>query len=185
MKQICGTHLKHIIKKFTKKEDELYYNERLEKEIEKRKNYSESRAKNRLGKTLKPKPVKPKAPKKTYVPHMENENEDVNRDEIKDENRGESANKIIYPFDTKDFKDNWDIWLKYKQQRKDKYTPIGEQGALKKLSVLANGKVNTAIAIIHQSIENGWAGLFELKSPQGTTTQKNNYSEAERIIYGK
>lgn len=72
MKNICKSHdLDKLIKsKFIFSEtDKVYRNLRLQEEMEKRKNYSKSRATNRLGKT------KEKKEEITYVAHMENENE--------------------------------------------------------------------------------------------------------------
>lgn len=86
-----------------------------------------------------------------------------------------TTDSIVMPFDTPSFMEAWDLWLKYKQQLKDKYTSIGEQGALKKLSELANGNVQIAIAIIHQSIANNWKGLFQLKDDNnGNRTNQNS-----------
>jgi hypothetical protein len=72
MLKICVTHDEDIFSKFTVDGAGLYYNERLEQEVEKRKAYSESRRNNRKKKedmidtSL------------SYVPHMENENENEN-----------------------------------------------------------------------------------------------------------
>lgn len=66
MLMICKTYDEDVYNKF-KKGPDGYYNERMHEEFEKRKKYSESRSKNRIGKT-----------KKTYVNHMENENENEN-----------------------------------------------------------------------------------------------------------
>jgi hypothetical protein len=72
MLKICGTHDEDIFEKFALDGAGLYYNERLEQEVEKRKAYSESRRNNRKKKedmidtSL------------SYVPHMENENENEN-----------------------------------------------------------------------------------------------------------
>jgi hypothetical protein len=72
MLKICGTHDEDIFSKFTQDSDGLYYNERLEQEVNKRKAYSESRRNNRKKKedmnniSL------------SYVKHMENENENEN-----------------------------------------------------------------------------------------------------------
>lgn len=68
MIQICKSHDKDIFSKFTKDENGLYYNERLESEIVKRKKYSESRSKNRTKKDVL----------ETYDNHMENNNENIN-----------------------------------------------------------------------------------------------------------
>jgi hypothetical protein len=72
MLKICGTHDEDIFEKFAVDGAGLYYNERLEQEVEKRKAYSESRRNNRKKKedmidtSL------------SYVQHMENENENEN-----------------------------------------------------------------------------------------------------------
>lgn len=76
---ICKSYDKDIFSKFKKDSEGLWYNERLEIEVEKRKNYSASRSKNKEGKT------KQKNISKSYVPHMENENKDENKDEILNE----------------------------------------------------------------------------------------------------
>lgn len=69
MIQICKTYDKDVFSKFKKDEDGLYYNERLDTEIVKRKNYSKSRSENRH---------KNKEKEKSYVNHMENKNENKN-----------------------------------------------------------------------------------------------------------
>jgi hypothetical protein len=66
MLNICKTYDDDVYSKFCKCELG-YYNERMKDEFEKRAKYSESRSKNRIGKT-----------KKTYDNHMEDENENVN-----------------------------------------------------------------------------------------------------------
>jgi len=69
MLKICGTHDEDIFSKFAVDESGLYYNERLEQEVEKRRAYSESRRNNRKKKEDM------LITSKTYVQHMENENE--------------------------------------------------------------------------------------------------------------
>lgn len=67
---ICNSLDCEVLKKFTKDDSGLYYNLRLENEIERRKKFSESRATNRLGKTKDKNNTR-----KTYVNHMETETE--------------------------------------------------------------------------------------------------------------
>ncbi len=69
---ICGSYDKDIFSKFKKDSDGNWFNERLEIEVIKRKNYVESRSKNKEGKT------KTKIISKSYDPHMENRN--INED---------------------------------------------------------------------------------------------------------
>jgi len=66
---ICKSYDNHIFSKFIKDSDGKFYNERLEIEKVKRKNFCKSRGKNREGK---------KKTSNSYDSHMENENEDVN-----------------------------------------------------------------------------------------------------------
>lgn len=73
MLKICLTHDEDIFSKFEKDENGLYYNARLQQEVEKRKAYSESRRQNRIKKDMN-------NISKTYVKHMENENENVIKD---------------------------------------------------------------------------------------------------------
>lgn len=76
---ICKSYDNHIFSKLKKDSDGLWYNERLEIEIEKRKNYVLSRGKNKEGKT------KSKIISISYENHMENRNENRNIDTIKKE----------------------------------------------------------------------------------------------------
>lgn len=122
--------------------------------ILKRKSYSESRRNNRSH--------KPKKHMKTYVQHMENEIENENVIESGSENEKEkAAPQIVLPFDTPQFRDAWAAWKQYRKEQKYPYKgTMAEQAALKKLSRYDE---RTAIAMIEQSIENTWRGLFDLK----------------------
>ena len=73
MLKICKTYDEDVFEMFTKDDENLFYNERLEAEVNKRKAYSESRRNNRKNKTT---PLKNTS--LTYVKHMENENENEN-----------------------------------------------------------------------------------------------------------
>ena len=73
MLKICKTYDEDIFCKFEKDENGMYYNARLQQEVEKRKAYSESRRQNRIKKDMN-------NISKTYVKHMENENENVIKD---------------------------------------------------------------------------------------------------------
>ena len=83
MLKICKTYDEDIFEMFKKDDENLFYNERLEAEVNKRKAYSESRRNNRKNKTT---PLKNTS--LTYVKHMENENE--NENVIKNRNRNKS-----------------------------------------------------------------------------------------------
>lgn len=77
---------------------------------------------------------------------------------------------VVLPFDSKEFADAWAVWLTERRERgTKKYTQRGEQAALHKLQNDSQGDEATAIAIIHQSIANGWQGLFPLKNRKNDT----------------
>jgi len=73
MLTICNSHDKDIFNKFILDSDGLYYNKRLDEEINKRKNFTESRRTNALGKKKKT-----KASAKHMLQHMGNGNGDIN-----------------------------------------------------------------------------------------------------------
>ena len=76
---------------------------------------------------------------------------------------------MVYPWQTDTFAEAWSIWLDERNQRKTKrYTPRGQQTALHALQKLADNDEQTAIAIIHQSIAQGWQGLFAIKRSSAT-----------------
>ena len=76
------------------------------------------------------------------------------------------VDSIIYPFDSTNFFQIWDMWKEVKRKEHNfKYkSEISEQAALRKLARLSNGNEEIAIAIINQSIEEGWKGFFKLKN---------------------
>jgi uncharacterized protein YdaU (DUF1376 family) len=77
MMQICKTYVKEVFLKFVQDDNGLYYNERMDKEVNKRRNYSESRSKNRLSK----KDEKDMSNIcESHEEHMENGNENINKD---------------------------------------------------------------------------------------------------------
>jgi len=81
MISVCGSIDSPVIDKFIKDDDELYYNERMEIEKEKRVNYCGSRSNNKSGRK---KGSKNKIIQKSYdnrkIVHMENENENIIKD---------------------------------------------------------------------------------------------------------
>ena len=91
MLKICSTHDEDIFSKFEKDENGLYYNVRLQQEVEKRKAYSESRRQNRIKKDMN-------NISNSYDKHMENENENVivNRNSIKNKKNLEKKEETIY-----------------------------------------------------------------------------------------
>lgn len=167
--QTVGQLWVNIEDKFKVDDKGLYYNARLEEEQTKRKNYSDSRRNNVLGKNQYSKQPKKKAGHMTL--HMENENENEDENVIKDEVKIE----IIFPFESDNFRQQWDIWVDYKAKEFNfKYkTPQSQQAALASLAKLSNNNEEEAINLIHNSMANGWKGLFKDKqNGKQTTTDK-------------
>ncbi len=82
--------------------------------------------------------------------------------------------QVVLPYNSTLFRTMLFNWIEYKRiDHNFKYkSVISLQAALKKLSELSKGSEEKAIAIMSQSIENGWKGFFELK--QVSNGQANN-----------
>lgn len=162
--------------KFIQDENNLWYNERLDIEKAKRKAFSESRRNNIKGKN--------QHMKGHMTTHMENVNEDVNKTtNIK---IVETKEEIILPFDSDEFKNNWDIWKDYKQKQFNfKYkTSRSQILALKDLEKLSENNEDIAIKIIEQSMANGWKGFFKLKN-ELNENNKSGFNYVERPSYSQ
>jgi len=59
-------------------------------------------------------------------------------------------------------------------------TPLAVDLMLKKLEQLAPGNERQQVEILHQSIENGWTGVYELKRELRKRTSFDNYASANK-----
>ncbi|MFV0376888.1 MAG: hypothetical protein ACK5JD_06240 [Mangrovibacterium sp.] len=72
--------------------------------------------------------------------------------------------KVDLPFPDEQFAEKWKLWKDFKKQQHGfVYKAIGEEAALMKLYGIAEGNAGTAIRIIQQSIDHGWAGFYPVK----------------------
>lgn len=62
----------------------------------------------------------------------------------------------------------WQVWNRHRNGKG--WTAKARELSMKKLRELAGTDGEKAMAIVCQSIERGWSGLFELKSPVTTAT---------------
>jgi hypothetical protein len=141
-----------VIAKFQKSGD-CYKNLRLETEILKRLEFTESRRLNgqkggRPKASAKPL-AKPSGKPKKNLPEDVNENR--NKGIVKVEN-------LVFPFDSKDFMSVWDVLTKEKKWRKKSVSAL--QASLEQLSKHSE---QTAIQMMKNTIAGEWQGLFELK----------------------
>jgi uncharacterized protein YdaU (DUF1376 family) len=165
MLKICGTKDEDIWRKFIVDAQGMYYNERLENEINKRKKFSESRSNNRLGK-VKTKKTKPKKTSKSYDQHMED------GDGIENEIINTIKNAFLIFFENQKFES---AWRDFSRMRKEKGKQLTTQAAiliLRKVENYAAGNPDVAVKILEQSIENSWQGVFEIKQNKNGTIKK-------------
>ena len=89
-------------------------------------------------------------------PHNTISSNTINSNNIKEE--------VRLPWEVDEFRTAWGHWKQYrKESHRFKYEPLGEQAALIKLQKLSGDNLDTALAIIEQSMAQGWKGLFKLK----------------------
>lgn len=72
----------------------------------------------------------------------------------------EMKKKIELPFSSEKFSEAWERWKTHRTEIHHKLTPSTERSQLKKLSEVSE---DDAIAMIDQSIEHGWQGLFPVQ----------------------
>lgn len=160
-------------KKFKVDEHGLWYNERLEKETEKRNKYTESRRNNASQPKNKEKvPKKKKASAKHMPKHMENENENINDNKVIDINgiKKPEKEKVVLPFNSIEFAQAWKNWIEYRSEIGKPYKSIrSEQTALQSLSQF---DAEFSIGLIERSISNQWQGLVFEKTKQDFLNRK-------------
>lgn len=83
---------------------------------------------------------------------------------------------IVFPsnLNTTQFMEAWIEWDTFRSETKHKLTPTTIK---KQLAQLSKFPVDTAIAMLNQSIERGWQGIFDVKS-------NGNHNNVENVSYG-
>lgn len=157
-----GVISEDLRKKFSVDGDGNLFNERLLDESTKRNNYTESRRNNAR---------KPKAYATAKNEHKENE--DVNRNE-----------NIIEDVNTTPFQKKVAEFFNYRKEIKKPIREASKDAFLKSLTKLSGGDEIAAIAILDQSIANGWQGIFALKQNYGQTITKNGNGHNNGNIAG-
>lgn len=147
MLNICKSYDKQVYAKFIKDENGLYYNERMEKEINVRKAYSESRSKNRNAKKNDICETHDNHMSdicQSYVKHMVNEDEDIN-DTDNDTKSNEDTVKKTTLDDTR-FESFWKAYPKKsgkkKAQESWKRIKVTEELYQKILSAIEQAKIS-------------------------------------------
>ncbi len=91
------------------------------------------------------------------------------KDKVKDKDKEPNKKRpltVEYPpeLDTLEFKKTWGEWEQHRIEKKSKLTPSTKKSQLKKLAKLGG---ETATAMLEQSIQNGWTGIFTVKEDTG------------------
>lgn len=111
---------------------------------------------------------------KVLQPFIDICNESVTQSRV-EENRGEEEKKkekeeklVVVEFpkaiDTEAVRTAWGMFLDHRKEIKKRLTPLASQMAVKRLLEYSGGVPNQAVAVIEQTIANGWQGLFPLKN---------------------
>jgi uncharacterized protein YdaU (DUF1376 family) len=165
---ICFANAWQVLKNKFKKEGEIYFNERLRTEVDKRKAYTESRRINALHQ---------KKPRKAYAKHMGNGNRNENRD-INEVNK----EQIIPDWIPKN------TFLEYQNSRKKKIKTQSLNRFFNSLKKICDETRASPEDILNQSIVNGWEGIFPLKNGgngNGSGNTRPGYSGSTGTAHAK
>ena len=126
--------------------------------------------------TEKPDGIKPN----TENPQLLNTNN--TKDLIKLNTNNSKTEGIKYPFELN--VEAWESWKEFrKKEYRKSYKDLGEKAAIKKLLKLTQSKEEQAL-ILEQSMENGWIGIFALKSEKKRKINDlmNEYNKGLEIL---
>jgi len=165
-------HTDKVREKF-EKDANGFFNVRLRDILLKRNAFKQSRLENLKGSKDTPQ-VEPH-----MATHVEKESE-KEKGSKKPAKVKETA-PLVFPFTDEVFLNRWEAWKVYKKEQfKFSYKHSGEQAALKNVGELSRGNLEVALAIIQQSMANGWKGFFELKGGSN-----NPQTPAEALDYSQ
>jgi len=129
---------------------------------------------------------------KLHVQNVDVENVDVQnqpllntnntKDLIKLNTNNSKTEGIEYPFELN--VEAWESWKEFrKKEYRKSYKNLGEKAAIKKLLKLSTSKEEQAL-ILEQSMENGWIGIFALKSEKKRkiNDMMNEYNKGLEIL---
>ena len=129
---------------------------------------------------------------KLHIQNVDVENVDVQnqpllntnntKDLIKLNTNNSKTEGIKYPFELN--VEAWESWKEFrKKEYRKSYKDLGEKAAIKKLLKLSQSKEEQAL-ILEQSMENGWIGIFALKSEKKRKINDlmNEYNKGLEIL---
>jgi len=84
-----------------------------------------------------------------------------------------------------EMKEAMELWLAYRKEIGKSYKPIGLRGCIKNLEDISSNNRDIAIAIVKQSIANGWTGLFPLKDIKIEKKESSLYGYSGDLVIQK
>lgn len=160
--------LSDIVREKFEKDANGYFNVRLRDILLKRDRFKASRLKNLEGSQVE----------HHMADHVEKEKE-KGKGKLKPK---DEPPPLVMPFTDEIFVNRWEAWKTYKKEQfKFSYKHSGEQAALKNIGELSRGNLELALAIIQQSMANGWKGFFELKNSNQPRTASEVADYAARV----
>lgn len=175
MNFICKSYDNDVFSKFVRDSDGNYYNERLELEILRRKNYVESRGKNKIGK---------KHISKSYDDDMENENENEIKNEVEiNKPQPKKFNPVDFIPDSWNsdlFLSEWADFMMMRVKKKWSCTPRVLTERIRQLRELSGDDWGSASAMLFKSTEKGYAEFFAPDRNGSTNTSQIRKIKDER-----
>jgi len=161
MIQICKSHDKDIFSKFVRDENGLFFNERLESEVIKRKKYSLSRSENRKKREIS----------ETYVEHMENENKDILIGSIK--------HTILAAVDNGTWESEKKLFLNSEQWQMKQCTEfkLNKNQILVSINEFLNELENTEDYKSEKELKKHWYHWYKKKSTSSPQVQMSDYQK--------
>lgn len=92
---------------------------------------------------------------------------------------GEPVGQIPEALDTPAFRDAWGRWAKFRREDRHALTPSTAAAQLKKLAKVGS---EAAVAMIDQSIEHGWQGLFPVDKRRNGTAKGETLADHDRRL---
>lgn len=165
--------------KFALDNDGNLYNEVLEKHIEDRLKFTESRRNNGLKGGRPKKEEKPLGKPSANLPEDENENENII--EYTNEIKSKKV-KFDFSFVEFDYSETFYNWIDYKKERKQSYkTQKSLEACYQNLKILSDFNPINAKQIVLNSISNNWSGLFKIKTDKQTKQYETRNYIVNRI----
>lgn len=111
---------------------------------------------------------------------------EIKKERIEEKKNNKKEISLVLPpeFQTTVFGDAWAKWVSYRKNIRHALVQETAEGQIKKLTKMSGGSDTVAAAIIEQSIDHGWQGLFELKeNAKKTVSTRDLFSEIDEALH--